>query len=67
MPNVPSFGEPWSRSDIEPGVVLYCDGLVAQRPGSLRQFSSKELDRIIACVNACAGIPTEQLQEKANA
>jgi hypothetical protein len=47
---VSEFGEPWK---IE-------DGLIESRGGYIFDIN-KEKERIVACVNACAGIPTEKL------
>lgn len=56
-----NYGEPW-RDDPELGI---CDkdGEEIVDEGLGRPFADGVPQRFIACVNACAGIPTEALNE----
>ena len=59
--------EPWHHNDTmrslkgPDGDELYLDG--GRHPTNRYPLASENSARIVACVNACAGIPTEQLQE----
>ena len=49
----------WSMGTLEEGVVVHGKdgtGCVLHRPNSSREFSKVDLERIVACVNACKGI-----------
>lgn len=60
MKNKPDFGEPWKF-----------DGLDAIEDGAQQLIcwdvegtaSDENMERIVACVNACRGIPTENLHD----
>ena len=54
----PQFGEPWRLSDSH-GLCIGCAGevLVVDCPTTPREY----VQRIVACVNFLAGVPTEDL------
>jgi hypothetical protein len=56
--------EPWAFGDIEPhSIVTGKQQRIVHRPIDRHdQFTRAELERIVACVNACAGVPNEQLR-----
>lgn len=53
--------EPWeyNRHRVHSGIVAVNNNFVC-RP-DLRFSTHEDMERIVACVNACAGIPTEEL------
>ena len=58
MSDKPDYGEPWRRETVS----------AHSRDAEyiLERIDPDLLDRIIACVNACAGVPTEVLPELAD-
>ena len=57
QPQAPDYGEPWENG-------LYPNDIGDRYGHKVAQIGSKKIkhkDRIIACVNACAGIPNEIL------
>lgn len=65
---VPHSSEPWSRGDEHEGMTSIVDGkgncIARVKKGWILDFpgASGNARRILACVNACAGIPTECLE-----
>lgn len=63
------YGEPWSIGEVTPDNLLVSYHQMAKFPikqtdGSRVDFHShdrKFLEHIVACVNACRGIPTQEL------
>lgn len=58
-PTVPDFGEPIVVSPATDSVIRDRDGMTV---GAVMPSSRVPISRIIACVNACQGIPTDRLQ-----
>ena len=55
------YGEPWKRGDDR--AIENRDGDYIVFPNSHADFqaSEEEVERIVACVNFCRGVPTETL------
>jgi hypothetical protein len=53
---ISDFGEPWHYDSDQQRVV-------DQHGQSVCGYSSDPMRRMVACVNACAGIPTERLSQ----
>ena len=57
----PDFGEPWKQGKGR-DLVLDADGLIAAVASPTKKAGCNAIaERIVACVNACRGIPTEKL------
>lgn len=61
--------EPWSISHITEDVtaIVSCDKIIVRvKDGAIYGGQGRDAERIVACVNACRGIPTEHLQAICN-
>jgi hypothetical protein len=64
------FGEPWVMDPDNPGNLKNANGIVVHDAWGTELIEWDDEDyaaRIAACVNACAGVPTEALLRKARA
>lgn len=55
------YGEPWEASPAGYGVIIHGKGRILHLAKDASAV--QEIRRVIACVNACAGIPTEELEQ----
>lgn len=58
--------EPWVRGDRLLDIVSSKGNLVARLAGTVGkcEIEDANLRRIVACVNACRGLPTDELEQK---
>lgn len=54
--------EPWVIDETDFDIVAITDNLNVYVNGSFDSISKPDLRRIVACVNACSGIPTQELE-----
>lgn len=54
----------WKRHDVVNTCIESESGVFLETVGHLRLWDDKYVDHMLACVNACRGMDTEELQEK---
>lgn len=53
--------EPWRKDEL--GNIVNADFMIYSNRWPCTMYRKEDVDRLIACVNACAGIPTEDLAQ----